>query len=104
MPELGLDDEAAWVASVTARTEASKRELPMAMRNLAVAQARDRLRYAYTRGESYKPKPKQYWVWNFVYVKRGTINTLDCSASHVMLQVLVSNLSTHWCREAREVE
>ena len=53
------DNEAAWVAGVTARTEAFKRELPMAMRNLAVTQARDRLRCAYTWGGSYRPKPKR---------------------------------------------
>ena len=44
LPELDLDDEAAWVAGVTARAEAFKRESPIAMRNLAVAHARDRLR------------------------------------------------------------
>ena len=43
--ELDWDDEEAWVAGVTARAEAFKRELPMAMRNLAAAQARDRQRY-----------------------------------------------------------
>ena len=47
MPELDVDDEAAWVAGVTARSEDSKRELPMAMRNLEAAQARGRLRYAH---------------------------------------------------------
>ena len=46
LPELDLDDEAAWVAGVTAGAEAFKRELPMAMRNLAVAQARNRPRSA----------------------------------------------------------
>ena len=80
-----MDDEAAWVAGVTARAEAFKRELPMAMRNLAVAQARDRLRYAYTRGGSYRPKPKQYRVGDFVYVKRRATDTLDCSPSLVIL-------------------
>ena len=48
LPELDLDDRAAWVASVTARIEAFKPELPMAMRNLAVAAAREMLRDAYT--------------------------------------------------------
>ena len=59
LPELYLDDEAAWVAGVTARAEVFKRELPMAMCNPAVAQARDRLRYAYTKCGSYRPKPKK---------------------------------------------
>ena len=85
LPELDLDDEAAWVAGVTARAEAFERELPMAMRNLEITRARDGLRYAYTRGGSYGPKPKQYRVGDFVYVKRKATNTLDCGASHVIL-------------------
>ena len=36
LPELDVDDEAAWVAGVTTRAEAFKRELPMTMRSLAV--------------------------------------------------------------------
>ena len=68
-PKLDLHDEAAWVAGVTARVEAFKRDLPMAMRNPAVALARDRLRYAYNRGGSYRPKPKQYRVGDLVHVK-----------------------------------
>ena len=57
----------------------------MAMRNMAVAQARDRLRYV---GGSYGPKPKRYRVGDFVYVKRRPTDTLDCSASQVILQVI----------------
>ena len=68
--KLDLDDDTAWIVGVTARAEAFKRELPMAMRNVAVAQAGDRLRYAHTRGGSYTPKPKHYRVGDFVYVKR----------------------------------
>ena len=60
----------------------------MAVRNLGVAQARGRLRYAYTRGGSYTPKPKQYWVGDFVHVKRRATDTLDCSSSQVILQVI----------------
>ena len=86
--ELDMDNEAAWVAGVTARAEAFKPELQMAMRNLAVAQARDRLRYAYTRGGTYRPRPKQYWVGDFVYVNRRATDTLDCSANQVILQVI----------------
>ena len=37
LPELDLDDEAAWVASVTARAGAFKREVPIAMGNLGIA-------------------------------------------------------------------
>ena len=58
------------------------------MRNLAVAQARDRLRYAYTRGGSYRRKLKQYRAGDFVYVKRRATDTLDCSAGQVILRVV----------------
>ena len=60
----------------------------MAIRNPGTAQARDRLRYAYTRGGSYRPKPKQYRVGDFVYVKQKATDRLECSASHVILQVM----------------
>ena len=66
MRELDLDDEAAWVAGVTARAKTLKRELPMAMTNLTVAKARDTVRYVFTRGGSYRPKAKQYRVGDFV--------------------------------------
>ncbi|KAH9539343.1 hypothetical protein CY35_15G053300 [Sphagnum magellanicum] len=36
--------------------------MPMAMENLSIAQHRDTLRYAHTRGGSYKPKVRQFDV------------------------------------------
>ena len=59
------------------RNELFKNEIPMVIRNLATAQARDQLRYAYTGGGTYTPKPEQYRVGDFVYVKRKSIDTLD---------------------------
>ena len=53
-----MDNEDAWVKGVALRDEAFEQEIPMAMKNLGIAQARDRLRYAYTRGGTYRPKPK----------------------------------------------
>ena len=76
MPIFDMDNEAAWFVGVTARADTFKRELSMAVRNLAAAKAKDRLRYAYTKGGSYTPKPKQYEVGDFVYVKRRATNTL----------------------------
>ena len=60
----------------------------MAMKNISIAQARDRLRNAYTRGGTYRPKPKQYRVGDFVYVKRRATDILDCSAGLIILQIL----------------
>jgi hypothetical protein len=42
----------------------------MAMENLSIAQHRDTLRYAHTRGGSYKPKVRQFDVGDFVYLQR----------------------------------
>jgi hypothetical protein len=44
--------------------------MPMAMENLSIAQHWDTLRYAHTRGGSYKPKVKQFDVGDFVYLQR----------------------------------
>ena len=60
----------------------------MAMKNLAIVQARDRWRYAYPRGGTYRPKPKLYRVGDFVYVKRRATDTLDYSASPIILQII----------------
>ena len=57
----------------------------MAMKNLPTAKSRDRLRYAYTRGGTYKPKLKQYKVEDFVYVKLRATDTLDCSARPIIM-------------------
>ena len=58
------------------------------MRNMATVLARHRPRYAYTRGGTYRPKPKQYKTGGFVYVKRRSTNTLDCSVSPVIMQII----------------
>ena len=81
--ELDLDVEKVWVADVVLRAKAVKHKIPMTMKNMATAQARDRLRYAYTRGGTYTPKPMQYRVRDLVYVKRRPTDTLDCSAGRI---------------------
>jgi hypothetical protein len=42
--------------------------MPMAMENLSIAQHRDTLWYAHTRGGSYKLKVRQFNVGYFVYL------------------------------------
>ncbi len=41
----------------------------MAMENLSIAQHRDTLQYAHTRGGSYKPNVKQFDVRDLVYLQ-----------------------------------
>jgi hypothetical protein len=61
--------------------------MPMAMENLSIAQHRDTLRYAHTRGGSYKPKVRQFDVGDFVYLQRQPNDTLDTSSSRTILRI-----------------
>lgn len=60
----------------------------MAMGNLQIAQHRDTLRYAHTRGGSYLPKPRKFSVRDYVYLQRQVGNTLDTVASKTILRIL----------------
>jgi hypothetical protein len=61
--------------------------MPMAMENLSIAQHRDTLRYAHTRGGSYKPKVKQFVVGDFVYFQWQPNETLNISFSCTILRI-----------------
>jgi hypothetical protein len=61
--------------------------MPMAMENLSIAQHQDTLRYAHTRGGSYKPKVRQFDVGDFVYFQRQPNDTLDTSSSRTILRI-----------------
>jgi hypothetical protein len=63
-----LDSLATWARVITERAALFRRVMPMAMENLSIAQHRDTLRYAHTRGGSYKPKVRQFDVGHFVYL------------------------------------
>ncbi len=59
----------------------------MAMENLSIAQHQDPLRYAHTRGGSYKPKVRQFNVGDFVYIQRQPNNIVDTSSSRTILKI-----------------
>jgi hypothetical protein len=59
----------------------------MAMENLSIAQHQDTLRYAHTRGGSYKPKVRQFDVGDFVYLQRQPNDTLDTSSGRTILRI-----------------
>jgi hypothetical protein len=65
----------------------SKRVMPMAMEILPIAQHRDALWYAHTRGGSYKPKVRQFDVGDFVYFQRQPDDTLDIFSSCTILKI-----------------
>ncbi len=64
---MDLDFPAVWATVIAEKVTLLKRVMPMAMENLSIAQHRDTLRYAHTRGGNYKPKVKQFDVGDFVY-------------------------------------
>ena len=70
------------------QAEVFMNDIPMAMRNMVTTQAREQMRYAYTRGGTYGPKPKQYRVGDFVCVKCKYSDKLDCNASPFILQII----------------
>jgi hypothetical protein len=59
----------------------------MAMENLSIAQHQYTLRYAHTRGGSYKPKMRQFDVGGFVYLHRQPSDILDTSSNHTILRI-----------------
>jgi hypothetical protein len=59
----------------------------MSMENLSIAQHRDTLRYAHTRGGSYKLKVRQFDVGDFVYLQQHPNDTLDTSSNCTMLRI-----------------
>ncbi|KAH8946830.1 hypothetical protein BDL97_11G007900 [Sphagnum fallax] len=57
-----LDSPATWARGITKRAVLFRRVMTMAMENLYIAQHRNTLWYAYTRGGNYKPKVTQFDV------------------------------------------
>ncbi len=63
-----LDSPTTWVKVIVEKVTLFRRVMPMAMENLSIAEHRDTLRYAHTRGGNYKPKVRQFDVGDFVYL------------------------------------
>jgi hypothetical protein len=62
-----LDSPATWARVIVKRATIFRRVMPMAMKNLSIAQHQDTLWYAHTRGGNYKLKVRQFNVSDFVY-------------------------------------
>jgi hypothetical protein len=61
--------------------------MPMAARNLAIAQHRDTLRYEQIRSGSYKPKERRFDVGDYVYLMQRAEDMLDARTGRVVLRV-----------------
>jgi hypothetical protein len=103
-----LDSPTIWAKVIAERAALFRRVMPMAMENLSIAQHRDTLRYAHTRGGSHKPKVKQFDVGDFVYLQRQPNDTLDNSSSRTILRIKAirpSGLQVCWsCKELMDTQ
>ncbi len=84
---MDLDSPATWAKVIIERVALFRKVMPMAMENLFIAQHRNTLRYAHTRGGSYKPKVRQFDVGDFVYLQQQPNDTLDTSYGHTILKI-----------------
>ncbi len=84
-----LDSLATWARVITERDVLFRRVMHMAMENLSIAQHRNTLQYAHTRGGNYKPKVKKIDVGDFVYLQRQLNDTLDIFSSHIISRIKV---------------
>jgi hypothetical protein len=82
-----LDSPTTWARVIVEKVALFRRVMPMAMENLSIAQHRDTLRYAHTRGGSYKAKVRQFDVGDFVNLQRQPNDTLDISSGHTILRI-----------------
>jgi len=82
-----LDSPTTWAKVIAERAALFRRVMPMAMENLSIAQHRNTLWYAHTRGGSYKPKVRQFDVGGFVYLQWQPNDILDTSSGHTILRI-----------------
>lgn len=71
------------------RGEYLKRLMPTIANNLAIAQHRDKLRYAQIRSGTYLPMVRKFTIGDFVYVRNNNvISTLQVSARQIVARIL----------------
>ncbi len=82
-----LDSLTTWARVIAGRAALFMRVMPMAMENLSIAQHRNTLQYAHTRGDSYEPKVRHFDIGDFVYFQRQPNDTLDISFGPTILRI-----------------
>ena len=73
---------------LTNRGRTFKRVMPLAMRNLAIAQQRQKERYSLVRGGEWAKPKASFAVGDYVMVKRETKNTLQAPAHPHVLRIV----------------
>ena len=73
---------------LSTRGQTFRRVMPLAMRNLAIAQQRDKERYNLVRGGSWAKPKASFEPGDYVLVKRVKPNTLEASAYPHVLRIV----------------
>ena len=87
-PLPGLDDPEALRLFLDARGQIFQNVMPLALRNLAIAQHRDKVRFMKVRGTPWNAPKTYVEPRDFVLVKRPTEGTLDVPSRPHILQVV----------------
>jgi hypothetical protein len=94
-PPINFDNISAEEASTQLRQRGEDilKMVPVIANHLAIAQHRDKLRYAQTRSGSYLPMVRKFSVGDFVYLRRpATVNTLQITATQLIVRILALKL------------
>ena len=73
---------------LSTRGQTFRRVMPLAMRNLAIAQQRQKERYSLVRGGEWAKPKASYAVGDYVMVKRETKNTMQAPAHPHVLRIV----------------
>ena len=73
---------------LSSRGQTFRRLMPLAMRNLAIAQQRQKERYSLVRGGEWAKPKASFSVGDYVMVKRETKNTLQAPAHPHVLRIV----------------
>ncbi len=84
---MDLNSPTTWARVIIEKVALFRRVMPMAMENLSIAQHGDTLRYAHTRGGSYKPKVTQFDVGDFMFFQRQPNDNLNIFFSRTILRI-----------------
>ena len=85
---IDFDDAETTANSLITRAELVKRNMPIAMGNIKIAQHRDTLRYAMVKGGAFIPKLRRFQAGDYVCVRRRNVtDTLQFSSHPELLRV-----------------
>jgi hypothetical protein len=99
---IDFDNEEIASTSLVKRADWVRKATIVAGANLKIAQHRDTLQYAMRRGGSYKPRVRQFNVGDFVYVRKGSQNSLYPTAGRAVLRAVWDKGNGVWILQGKD--